>query len=50
MVEIAGYKHEEQGHLERRESLGWITGTHTVPTGCFSPKSGIEPQRPKSLY
>lgn len=46
MVEKVGYKHEEQGHLERRESPGWITGAHT---GCFSPKSGTEPQSPKSL-
>lgn len=48
-MEKVGYKHEEQGHLERKESLGWITGAHTVPTGCVSPKSGTEPQRPKSL-
>lgn len=48
-MEKVGYKHEEQGHLERRECLGWITGAHTVPTGCVSPKSGTEPQRPKSL-
>lgn len=48
-MEKVGYKHEEQEHLERRESLGWITGAHTVPTGCFSPKFGTEPRRPKGL-
>ena len=48
-MEKVGYEHEEQGHLERRESLGWITGAHAVPTGCFSAKSGTEPQSPKSL-
>lgn len=49
MVEKVGYKHEEQEHLERRESLGWITGAHTVPTGCFPPKSGSEPWSCKGL-
>lgn len=49
MVEKVGYKHEEQEHLERRESLGWITGAHTVPTGCFPLKSGTEPGRCKGL-
>lgn len=48
MVEKVGYKHEEQD-LESRESLGWITGAHTVPTGCFLPKSGAEPRRCKGL-
>lgn len=49
MVEKVGCKHEEQEHLEKRESLGWITGAHTVSTGCFSPKPGSEPRRCKGL-